>query len=379
MRVRPRRCSRYWYLKLREELINLGAEPCSLDQRIFLWYKDNKLQVIAACFVDDVLWGGDTSFYPVISGLKSTFHIGSEKQTSFDYLGVSLTQLDDHTIEADQDEFVTDIEYVTITPAQKTKCDQPLPSHETKLLRAALRKLNWIARLTRPEISFSISELSSHINNAIVSDLIATNKVVKFVKNRPGYIRFPKLNVSNLSVKVFADASWNNLFDGGSQGGQIVFISDNRNIVSPILWNSNRVRHVARSTMAAESLSVLDGCDSAKFISRLLEEILKLEKKKIPITTFTDSDDLFTTSSTTKLVTERRLRVEISAIRQMLEREEIQLVWINKSRMIADVLTKKGASSQDMMKTIQSGTLHPVTPIDVKFLRNQQKHPSNRR
>ena len=74
-----------------------------------------------------MLWGGDTSFYPVISKLKSTFHIGPEKQTSFDYLGLSVTQLDDYTIEADQDEFVTDIEYITITPAQNTTL------HRTKL------------------------------------------------------------------------------------------------------------------------------------------------------------------------------------------------------------------------------------------------------
>ena len=28
--------SRYWYLKLREELIKLGATPAQLDQRIFI-------------------------------------------------------------------------------------------------------------------------------------------------------------------------------------------------------------------------------------------------------------------------------------------------------------------------------------------------------
>ena len=52
--------SRYWYLKLREELIRLGATPIQLDQGIFIWHKDNKPFGIMACFVDDVLWGGNT-------------------------------------------------------------------------------------------------------------------------------------------------------------------------------------------------------------------------------------------------------------------------------------------------------------------------------
>ena len=367
--------SRYWYLKLQEELIKLGAKPSTLVQGIFLWYNNNVLWGITVCFVDDVLWGGDESFYRVIAELKRTFHIGTEQQTNFNYVGVKLSQRDDYSIEASQDEFIDEIEYIPITPLQKAKKDEPLSSDDIRLLRGVLGKLNWIAGMTRPEISFSVSQLSSHIAHATVSDLITANKVVKFVKSRSSFIKFPKVNVNNLCVKVFADASWNNLIDGGSQGGQIVFICDENNTISPILWSSNRVRRVARSTIAAESLSVLDGCDSAKFIGKLLEEILK--KKRVPIIVYTDSNDLFSTSSTTKLVTERGLRVEISAIRQMLEREECKLVWIDKTRMLADVLTKKGAPSQNLMRSIQSGVISPATSEDGKIARRQPSIPTN--
>ena len=50
---------------------------------------------IAVCFGDDVLWGGDESFYQVIAELKRTFHIGTEQQTNFNYVGVKLSQRDD--------------------------------------------------------------------------------------------------------------------------------------------------------------------------------------------------------------------------------------------------------------------------------------------
>ena len=360
--------SRYWYLKLREELLKLGAKPCSLDQGIFVWYKDGKIRGIVACFVDDVLWGGDDSFYEVIRKLRSAFHIGSENESSFDYIGVKLKQQSDFSIIANQEEFIDNIEYIPVSPAQKARRDEPLSDQERKLLRGALGKLNWLAGMTRPEISFYTCELSTHINTATISDLITINKVIKFVKNRPGFIKFSRLNTDNLTIKVFADASWNSLPDGGSQGGQIVFGGDNRGWGSPIIWGSTRIKRVARSSMSAESLSVLDGCDSAHFINKLLEEILNL-KKKIPVIAITDSDDLFTTSSTTRLVTDRRLRVEISAIRQMIEREEIELVWVDRTKQIADVLTKKGAPSQNLIRTIQTGVIHPVTSMNEGLLR----------
>ena len=59
--------SRYWYLKLREELIKLGAILMQLDQGIFIWHHNNKPIGIIACFVDDVLWGGNIEFKAVIN------------------------------------------------------------------------------------------------------------------------------------------------------------------------------------------------------------------------------------------------------------------------------------------------------------------------
>ena len=70
--------SRYWQLKLREELIRLGATPIKLDQGIFIWHKDSKPFGIMACFVDDVLWGGNTEFENIVNKLKQMFYISSD-------------------------------------------------------------------------------------------------------------------------------------------------------------------------------------------------------------------------------------------------------------------------------------------------------------
>ena len=47
--------SRSWYLKLRDELVSLGAVPMQLDQGIFVWYHGGDLLGIIVSFVDDLL------------------------------------------------------------------------------------------------------------------------------------------------------------------------------------------------------------------------------------------------------------------------------------------------------------------------------------
>ena len=79
--------SRYWYLKLREELIKLGATPTQLDQGTFIWSKNNKPIGIMACFGDNVLWGGNTEFETIINKLKQAFRIGTENK----YLSISVS------------------------------------------------------------------------------------------------------------------------------------------------------------------------------------------------------------------------------------------------------------------------------------------------
>ena len=114
--------SRYWYLKLREELIKLGATPTQLDQGTFIWSKNNKPIGIMACFIEDVLWGGNTEFETIINKLKQVFHIGTEHKQIFAYIFIRLEQKSDFSIT------ITQIDYIgSISPATLTKDDYKNP------------------------------------------------------------------------------------------------------------------------------------------------------------------------------------------------------------------------------------------------------------
>ena len=163
------------------------------------------------------------------------------------------------------------------------------------------------------------------VSNATEADTLSVNKVIKFIKSTPSSISIPKLDLRSLSITVFADASFNNLPDGGSQDGYIIFLSGNNKSVVPLSWNSTRLWRVARSNLAAETLVMSKVCDSAIFLSNLTEELTTHTN----ITVLTDNQSLFETLKTKKASLDCCLRVEISALGEMCNNGEISInsVW----------------------------------------------------
>ena len=92
----------------------------------------------------------------------------------------------------------------------------------------------------RNEISFHVCEISTKVKTATTSDIISVNKVIKFIKSTPSHIKIPSFDLGSLEVHLYFDVSFNNLPDGGSEGGYIVFICDKNNKSTPIACNSTK-------------------------------------------------------------------------------------------------------------------------------------------
>ena len=126
---------------------------------------------------------------------------------------------------------------------------------------------------------------------------------------------------------MFSDASFQNLPDGGSQGGHIIFLADEKLSRCHILsWSSKKVRRVVKSTLAAKTLALQDGLDDAFFIQMLFERVIN---KRYQIIAFTDSLSLYNAIYSSKTVEEKRLRVDISSIQEMISERLVKSVhWI---------------------------------------------------
>ena len=124
----------------------------------------------------------------------------------------------------------------------------------------------------------------------------------------------------------------------------------------PISWKSNKVRRVARSTLAAETLAMADGSEAALYVLELGSEANYIRAPQ-EIIGFTDNRSLYDSVNTTSLISDRRLRVEISMLRQMQEKKEIKICWTKTQNQLADSLTKKGAPFLQLLATLQEGKI----------------------
>ena len=113
-----------------------------------------------------------------------------------------------------------------------------------------------------------------------------------------------------------------------------------------------------RSALGAETLSLCDGCELALYLFVMIRAICPT--LKTPVQGIIDSQSLFETLGTTSQVSNHRLRVEISALRQMVDEADIQVKWVSKHKQVADVLTKDTASDKLLVQMLQDGAIPPA-------------------
>ena len=344
--------SRKWYNRIKEELLKIGMTKSLYDEALFYYKKKGKVEGILALHVDDMIFGGSKEFEEnVVEILKKEIQIGSEDITPFKYLGMNISQVDG-VIYVDQESYIRVTEAVDQID-MKDK-ERTLNENEQYLYRAICGQLNWIATQSRPDISYDVCVLSTKLNSAKVSDMLYANKVLKKVKAEDIKLMFPKLQFP-LKLLVFCDASYANLNNGGSQGGYIIFISGSNGKIAPACWSSRRLRRVCRSTLSAETLAMIESIDASVWIYNILYEIFGNDIETTVIKT--DNKSLFEVAHSTKASEEKRLRVDIAAIRECILRKEIDVQWIEKHAQLADILTKQGADNRILVRALKQSNL----------------------
>ena len=140
-----------------------------------------------------------------------------------------------------------------------------------------------------------------------------------------------------------------------------VFLCDDNNKRCQLSWNSSRIRRVVRSTIGAETVSLIEGCDTVLYISEMVTEISRRMNTTAPspvnIEALTDNRSLFDTIHATKQTSEKCLIVDISAVREMSDRNEVSVMWIKKEKQLSDVLTKDGTFSRLLLDILQTGRM----------------------
>ena len=342
--------SRTWYMRLLEELLKLNVKVSRFDAGLFFWHRNEQLEGVLITHVDDICWGGSDMFYNmVITKLYTTFLIGAESKSAFTYIGLNLKQTGNF-IEIDQNAYIQAMQPLVFDKNRKR--DEKLSVQDQTSVRKFAGQLNWLGTQTRPDIMFDCCRLMSCISTATVDDLHKANKCLRKVKVNNVTLQFYCLDdLCNVHFKVFCDASFGNMINGGSQGGYIVFMCDATNNHVPIHWQSHRVQRVVKSTLAAETLALVEAAESCFWLRKVFEELVP--NACCTITLYTDNKSLQQSVYSTTLLRDRRLMIDMAVIREMLLNKEINSVkWIDTKSQLADCLTKEGASSEALLAVL---------------------------
>ena len=351
--------ARAWYLRVKDALLSFGMLMCPLDQALFCWYQEGVLSGIICIHVDDICWAGVTSFQQaVIVKLQKEFLVGSYNTASFKYVGINIDQSHDGSILVDQFDYVKRLKEIGVDGYVHCSRSVALSPVDREEYRALIGQLNWLSTQTRPDISFEVCRLSSVFDQATVDDLICANKIVRKLKATPVKIFFSRLrDVSDCSVECYSDAAFGNLSNGGSQGGYVIFITDSDGNRCVVTWQSKRIKRVVKSTLAAETLALLDCAEAGVYVAKLLSESLKKSILSFPVKCFVDNKSLVESVYSTKAVEDKYLRINISVLRDMLASKDIHSVsWVRATKQLANVLTKRGASGDALLSAVSGAS-----------------------
>ena len=93
----------------------------------------------------------------------------------------------------------------------------------------------------------------------------------------------------------------------------------------------------------------------ACFAAEVIKEVFDI--KSPPVKILTDSKSFIDHLATKNIISDKRMRIDMARIREMLSLNEIEVGFVPTEKQLADPLTKVGASVVQLRTVLQTGKL----------------------
>ena len=353
---------RLFYLKLSEKLLKLGMHRVHSDWAMFTYVRNGKLHGLVTTHSDDLILAGDDIFdEEITSKLRDMFTFSKFEENKFKYCGCNIAVEEDGTITLDQNDYIEKLEELD-EEIESTE----LSKAEIKLVRGKIGELLWVSLMTRPDISFDVNILSSEVATGTIATLKAVNKIVRKTKRSRNILKFTRLgDFSDLSIKVYADASYGNQNDKiRSTAGRVILLENSKTgKVSLASWKTKKIGRVCRSVKSAETRALEEAVDDGINIARVISEVYKgkinlKEPEQIPVVAFTDSKSLWESLHNTRQCEEKLLRNSIASMKELIDLNMMKdALWVPTTMQLADCMTKHTNNSYWLLKVASDNIL----------------------
>jgi hypothetical protein len=346
-----------FYKVLKAALESMGFKQSKLDKCLFthtINKSNNKIHVV--CHVDDILVVTprredlEDFFTALAKHFKLTKHILTPNDPLM-YLGIEISMCkypsasgNTPGIQLSQYKFTQSIltkygfmDYSKSTAsslavgyiADKLALQDDVKSNYVSLVMT----LMYLARFTRPDILFAVTELCTHCTNPLGNDLSRAKQVLRYLRRSPDlkvtYLRGP------IDLKAYVDASHATHSDGKGHGGIILTIGS-----GPIYTRSWKLKHATLSSTDSELSAVCESVTLILWMRGLFKELgLPLNG---PTTIYQDNRSAITMNNTGSGTFKRSkyLLVKDVFVKEHIDNKAIALEHISTKLMLADILTK---------------------------------------
>eukprot|EP00171_Calliarthron_tuberculosum_P004827 IDg4827t1 len=294
---------------------DLELTPLSGDPALHIKKENSVTTGILGAYVDDSMFAVGPGFEYCIDRIKQRFDAKSLEWDNVDFIGIRT-----------ETDTTADGSYVfkMYQPEHLEKLDELGNDITYERFRSVRACVGWLAH-SRPELCCSINRAAQVTDASFeprhVKDL---NKAIRYAKESKSIrLRYGSLDMSSLHLRA-----------------------------------SRKSRRVVRSIMAAETYAFTNAFDQTFVLKHDMEKMLH---KTIPLKMFTDSKQLFDVITKASYPTEKRLMIDILAVREAYNTFEISNVGlISGTSNPADALTKPNFSSSLMNIILHAQDKTPV-------------------
>ena len=351
--------------------------------------------------VDDLLVVGSPEISQQIRhSLSQVFPVDDWEIDDFEYLGSHIT-VSEKGVYVSQEAYACSRLFEI--PVTKDQNEEDLATLEQKIDNQSLiGALSWLSSQSRPDLTCSVSLAQQLQREPSVSDIRFTNQIARrALEHKDKGIWLRPLDLSKLEYLVYHDAAWANAKLGGEEGfrlsqadhelgqmsgtpfdwkerkakransnvasqcGLLVVLTDSEafaaggGVCSIVDWKSSATRRVCRSTFGAETTACTEAVEEGQYVRSYVESILSGTLKTVDslsghqLRCITDCKSLYDhlhKEGIPRIPTDKRLAIDLSALRQNFDFEKIQdrapLYWVPTSYQLADILTKPKSATE---------------------------------
>ena len=341
---------RRWYLTLHEFLEKLDFKRCYQDYCIYVKRYTTGVMFLSI-YVDDITLIGThkEDLEDVISKLSNKFKLQLNGNLKF-LLGIEVKRdMERRITTLTQTQYIKNLlEEFNMDACHGKYIPQPVGEvkpedmniqgvNDPKIpYRRLIGRLHYLVHGTRPDIASAVRYLSAYVGKYTHTHWQQAKYVLAYLKSSTNYgLVYEASENEQVKLNAFSDANHaEDKTDRKSVAGSVVLMAN-----ATVLFDCVKEDIVAQSSTEAEYCSAAMACKSILWARELLEELGYPQDKATTLHVDNTAAIALTQNPENHRKT-KHIGMRYHLIRDLVEKEEVEVVYVNTNEQIADFLTK---------------------------------------